>query len=69
MFAGFGNRIPDGSRRFLGIHLRIVELLLNKDTAAAINFIRQLMQLAKAGALRGCFGSTDRHARPKQSTR
>ena len=35
LFAGFGNRTPDGPRRFLDIHLRIVELLLGRNVAAA----------------------------------
>lgn len=59
MFAGFGNRTPDGPRRFLGIHLRIVDLLLNRDIAGATQLMREHMRLAKQQALRGYFASED----------
>ena len=57
LFAGFGNRTPDGPRRFLEMHLRIVDLLLKRDIPAAIRLMSQHMQLAKQQALRGYFGS------------
>ncbi len=62
IFAGFGNRTPDGPRRFLAIHLRIVELLLQKKTPAAARLMSEHMRLAKQGALRGYFGIEGGHA-------
>jgi DNA-binding GntR family transcriptional regulator len=64
IFAGFGNRTPDGPRRFLGIHLRIVELLLKRNVAEATRLMSEHMQLAKQGALRGYFGSEDVRGEP-----
>ncbi len=57
MFAGFGNRTPDGPRRFLKIHLRIVDLLLKGDSAAATRLMSEHMRLATRQAVRGYFGS------------
>jgi DNA-binding GntR family transcriptional regulator len=57
MFAGFGNRTPNGPRRFLGIHRRIVDLLLKRDVAGATQLMSEHMQIAKQQALRGYFGA------------
>jgi DNA-binding GntR family transcriptional regulator len=62
IFAGFGNRTPNGPRRFLEIHLRIVELLLKRNVAEATRLMSEHMQLAKQQALRGYFGSEDVHS-------
>jgi DNA-binding GntR family transcriptional regulator len=56
MFAGFGNRTPEGPRRFLQMHLRIVDLLMKRDLARAVRLMRDHMQLAKENSLRGYFG-------------
>ena len=58
MFAGFGNRTPEGPRRFLVMHLRIVDLLLKGNSGGAARLMREHMQLAKANAVRGYFGSS-----------
>jgi DNA-binding GntR family transcriptional regulator len=64
VFAGFGNRTPDGPRRFLGIHRRLVDLLLNRDVAGATRLMSEHMQKAKRQALRGYFGSDGVHGEP-----
>jgi GntR family transcriptional regulator, rspAB operon transcriptional repressor len=56
LIAMFGNRNPDGPRRFLRIHLRIVNLLLRKEIAAAARLLSEHMRLAKENALIGYFG-------------
>ena len=58
MFAGFGNRAPEGPRRFLEMHLRIVELLLTGNVAGAARLMGKHMRLAKQQALRGYFGTS-----------
>jgi DNA-binding GntR family transcriptional regulator len=65
MFAGFGNRTPDGPRRFLGIHRRIVDLLLKRDVAGATQLMSEHMQIAKQQALRGYFGAEAAGAMPR----
>jgi DNA-binding GntR family transcriptional regulator len=57
MFAGFGNRTPDGPRRFLGIHRRILDLLLKRDVTGATLLMGEHMQIAKQQAVRGYFGA------------
>ena len=59
MFAGFGNRTPEGPRRFLEMHLRLVELLLEGHVASAVRLMREHMQLAKDNSLRGYFGGLE----------
>ena len=56
MFAGFGNRTAEGPRRFLQMHLRIVDLLMKRDLTRAVRLMRDHMQLAKENSLRGYFG-------------
>ncbi len=56
MFAGFGNRTPEGPRRFLTMHLRIVDLLIKRNLAGAVRLMREHMQLAKDNSVRGYFG-------------
>jgi len=56
MFAGFGNRTPEGPRRFLQMHLRLVELLIAGNIPSAVRLMRDHMQLAKENSLRGYFG-------------
>ena len=57
IFAGFGNRTPDGPRRFLKIHLQIIDLLLKGDIVATTHLMSEHMRLAKQQAIRGYFGS------------
>jgi DNA-binding GntR family transcriptional regulator len=57
MFAGFGNRTPEGPRRFLDMHLRMVDLLIKGNVASAVRLMREHMQLAKENSVRGYFGS------------
>jgi len=57
MFAGFGNRTPEGPRRFLTMHQRIVDLLIKRNVAGAVRLMREHMQLAKDNSVRGYFGA------------
>ncbi len=56
MFAGFGNRTPGGPRRFVKMHVRLVELLVEGNVASAVRLMREHMRLAKENSLRGYFG-------------
>jgi DNA-binding GntR family transcriptional regulator len=56
IIAMFGNRNPDGPRRFLRIHLRIVNLLLRQELGAAVDVMSAHMRLAQENALVGFFG-------------
>jgi DNA-binding GntR family transcriptional regulator len=63
IIAVFGNRNPDGPRRFLRIHLRIVNLLLRREIAAATRLMSEHMRLAEENALVGYFGPTPKSGR------
>ena len=59
MFAGFGARTPEGPRESLHMHLQIVDLLLQRDTDAAVRLMEEHLEQAKQQALHGYFGTAD----------